>query len=56
MSSLFNESMTSLEAQTVLFANVDGKTQKEKETLFNDYKTVLPAIIKRETKEGMTRI
>jgi len=53
MNSLFNKDMSSLEAQTVLFSNIDGKTQEEKEILFNAYKSVLPEIIARETKEGM---
>lgn len=53
MNSLFNKDMTSLEAQTVLFSNIDGKTQEEKKILFNAYEAVLPAIIARETKEGM---
>lgn len=56
MNDLFNTSMSSLEAQTVLFSNIDGKTKAEKEKLFSAYDAVLPAIIARETSEGMNLI
>ena len=56
MTNLFNEKMTALEAQTVLFANVVGKTEKEKKEIFNAYAAVLPAITKRETAEGVNLI
>ena len=56
MNNLFNEQMTSLQARTVLFSNVDGKTEKERAELFDAYKAVLPAIIKRETYEGANLI
>ncbi len=48
---LFNENMTSLEAQTILFSNADGKSNEEKRELLAAYKMVLPAITARETKD-----
>lgn len=53
---LFNENMTFIEAQYVLFSNVDGKTKEEIDMLFEAWEAVLPAIIARETKEGMNMI
>lgn len=56
MDNLFNEQMSSIEAQTVLFSNADGKSKEELIELFNAYKSVLPAITKRETYEGSNLI
>ncbi len=53
MINLFNTQMTSLEAQTVLFSNVDGKTEEEKKELLEAYKSVIPAITARETRKGI---
>ena len=53
MINLFNTQMTSLEAQTVLFANVDGKTEEEKKELLEAYKAVIPVITARETRNGI---
>ncbi len=53
MNNLFNVNMSSLEAQTVLFSNVDGKTPEERRELLEAYKAVIPTITARETRNGI---
>ena len=45
---LFNKEMSSAEARRVLFTAVEGKSTAEREIIKEEYKDVLPAIIKRE--------
>lgn len=52
-SDLFNENMTSLEARTVLFSSVEGKTKEEIDEIFAAYAPVSSAILKHEIEMAM---
>ena len=50
MPRIFNENMTSNEAQSLYFKSVVGKTKEERAKIKAEYFSVLPIIIKNETK------
>lgn len=50
--SLFNCDMSWIEAQTVLFSAVEGKTKQEIDEIKNEYRKVLPVITEKELEGG----
>ena len=48
----FSETMTSREARTVLFSYADCLNKEEFEAVKEEYKKIVPEIIKREFREN----